>query len=344
MRIYFLLILLSLCTTSNRAQSQRLSPTLVIHGGAGAMSRTAMSREAEAAYRAGLERALRAGYSVLDSGGSALDAVTIAVTMLEDDSLFNAGRGAVLTRAGTFELDAAIMDGRSQAAGSVAGIKTVKNPVLAARAVMEKSPHVMLAGPGADSFAKDIGLVTVPHAYFFTQKSFQSLEHYRRDEAERRRKADSAKGSGALPPLNPDQKWGTVGAVALDRAGHLAAATSTGGMTGKRLGRIGDAPVIGAGTYANDATCAISCTGWGEYFIRLSMAKSVSDRMELAGQPLQAAGDTMIYKRLPQLGGDGGLIAVDKAGNITMPFNTAGMFRGWMRKGESPQVRIWKDE
>lgn len=299
-----------------------------------------MKPEDREAYKAGLKAALVAGYAVLDSGGSALDAVTLAVRLLEDDSLFNAGRGAVLTRSGGVELDASIMDGRTLQAGAVAGVKTVRNPVLAARAVMERSPHVMFAGAGADSFAAEQGLTPVPAKYFLTEKSRASLQRWRVGEAERRRKADSARGRGALFN-HPDQKWGTVGAVALDKAGHLAAATSTGGMTGKRPGRIGDAPVIGAGTYANDSTCAVSCTGWGEYFIRLSMAKSVSDRMELAGESLEESAKTMIHHKLPALGGDGGLIAVDKDGAVTMPFNTEGMFRGVMRSGmDAPHVLI----
>jgi len=335
-----LFFLLFAATTMAMAQSAR-GPVLVIHGGAGAMDEIRMKTDDREAFKAGLRTALARAYAILDTGGSALDAVTLAVRFLEDDSLFNAGRGAVLTRAGEVELDASIMDGHTLAAGSVAGVKRVKNPVLAARAVMERSPHVMLAGAGADDFAKEVGLETAPHSYFFTAKSFQSLQRFQSAERERKRKSDSAAGRGALPLTHPDQKWGTVGAVALDRQGHLAAATSTGGMTGKRPGRIGDAPIIGAGTYANDSTCAVSCTGWGEYFIRLSMAKSVSDRMELAGESLERAAATMILQKLPTLGGDGGLIAVDKDGNIAMPFNTVGMFRGYLFAGmKNPVVLI----
>lgn len=336
-----LLLLLAALPLFAKSQTANNHPVLVIHGGAGAMDEAKMKPEDREAYKAGLRAALNAGYALLDSGGFALDAVTLAVRILEDDSLFNAGRGAVLTRAGGVELDASIMDGRTLAAGSVAGAKTIKNPVLAARAVMEHSPHVMFAGPGADSFAAEQGLTQVQPSYFLTEKSKASLERWRRGELERKRKADSARGGGSLF-THPDQKWGTVGAVALDNRGHLAAATSTGGMTGKRSGRVGDAPIIGAGTYANDSSCAVSCTGWGEYFIRLSMAKSVSDRMELAGESLEKAATTMIHQKLPALGGDGGLIAVDKNGNIVMPFNTDGMFRGWKR-GDSTIVKIGKD-
>lgn len=260
MRLTLLFALLLFSDTHASGQAQR--PVLVIHGGAGTIDEKLMRPEDRTAYVAGLRAALDAGFRLLDSGGSALDAVTLAVRILEDNSLFNAGCGAVLTRAGEIELDASIMTGRTLAAGSVAGAKTVKNPVLAARAVMERSPHVMLAGPGADSFATEQGLDQRTLSYFLTEKSRKSLERWRLNEVERRRKTNSEKGRGDLF-THPDQKWGTVGAVALDKSGHLAAATSTGGMTGKRPGRIGDAPIIGAGTYANNSTCAVSCTGWG---------------------------------------------------------------------------------
>ncbi len=352
MKLFCTLCMIILCATTN-AQSRKYAkevpaidrrPVLVIHGGAGTILKSQMTDEKEAAYKAGLKEALTVGYSLLKAGGSSLDAVTEAVKILENNPLFNAGKGAVFTNAGKNELDAAIMDGSSLKAGSVAGITTVKNPITAARAVMEKTEHVMLAGKGADEFAKSVGCEIVDPSYFRTDARYAALQKALLD--------DSLKTINKIPeprqeamlkqPSNRDNKYGTVGAVALDTKGNLAAATSTGGMTNKKYGRIGDAPIIGTGTYADNNTCAISCTGWGEYFIRLVMAKTISDRMEFGKQTLKVASDEMVQKKLPALGGDGGLIALDKIGNIAMPFNTAGMYRGYVDKEGKMVIEIYK--
>lgn len=318
---------------------------MVIHGGAGTILKSQMTPEREQAYIAALEQALRAGYTILQRGGSSLDAVEAALMVMEDSPLFNAGKGAVFTHEGKNEMDAAIMNGKNLAAGSVAGVTVVKNPIRAARAVMEKSQHVMLAGRGAEQFAKEAGLEIVDPSYFYTEERWQGLQKVKAaDSTKVQLDHDSAvhKNAGLLGVENKDHKFGTVGAVALDKQGNLAAATSTGGMTNKKFGRIGDAPVIGAGTYANNATCAISCTGWGEFFIRLCMAKSVSDLMEYKGLTLEKAAAEMIMQKLPALGGDGGLIAIDKEGNIAMPFNTAGMYRGSVTESREVKVEIYK--
>ncbi|MFM7645111.1 MAG: isoaspartyl peptidase/L-asparaginase family protein [Sphingomonadales bacterium] len=303
---------------------------LVIHGGAGTINKSQMTPALEKRYHEALSKALQAGAAILENGGAALDAVEAAVRVLEDEPLFNAGKGAVFTSEGINELDAAIMDGTTLKAGSVAGVRTVRNPISAARAVMERSEHVLLAGRGAELFAQQQGLVMVDPSYFYTPERWESLQ--------RAKKRDSLANLGvpnhSASSLQEQQKsrYGTVGAVALDKKGHLAAATSTGGMTNKKWGRVGDAPIIGSGTYANDNTVAISCTGWGEYFLRLVMAKSISDRMEFGQQRLQQAAEEMVMRQLPALGGDGGLIALDKKGNFCMPFCTEGMYRGYIRK------------
>lgn len=316
---------------------------LVVHGGAGTILKSRMTDEKEKVYTAALEKALQTGYRILEKGGTALDAVEAAVKTLEDDPLFNAGKGAVFTHEGKNELDASIMDGRNGAAGAVAGITTVKNPVSAARAVMEKSNHVMMTGNGADRFAAMQGLEVVDPSYFFTEERFKALQQVRAKDSLQTELDHADKKDKSSIHVNRDDKFGTVGAVALDKQGNLAAATSTGGMTNKRFGRVGDSPVIGAGTYAGNATCAISCTGWGEYFIRLVMAKTVSDMMEFGKMSLEKAANEMIMKRLPALGGDGGLIAVDKEGNITMPFNTEGMYRGYIDDKGKAVVKIYKN-
>jgi beta-aspartyl-peptidase (threonine type) len=316
---------------------------MVIHGGAGTILTSQMTPGREQAYAAALEKALRAGYSILQRGGSSLDAVEAAVRVMEDSPLFNAGKGAVFTHEGRNELDASIMNGKDLSAGAVAGVTVVKNPISAARAVMEKSQHVMLAGRGAEQFAREAGLEIVDPSYFYTEDRWQALQKIRSTEKTQLDHDSALHKSGAhTGATNHDQKFGTVGAVALDKQGNLAAATSTGGMTNKKFGRIGDSPIIGAGTYASNATCAISCTGWGEYFIRLGMAKSVSDLMEYKGLSLGRAADEMIMKKLPALGGDGGLIAIDKDGNIAMPFNTAGMYRGSVTESGEVKVEIYK--
>jgi beta-aspartyl-peptidase (threonine type) len=317
---------------------------LVIHGGAGTIVKSQMTPAIEKAYTDALATALRKGYELLKNGASALDAVEAAVRTMEDDPLFNAGKGAVFTNEGRNELDAAIMDGRTRAAGAVAGITTVKNPISAARAVMEKSNHVMMIGPGAEKFAATAGLEIVDPSYFRTESRWRGLERARQADSLKtiRDHADTSKKT-SFRFENRDDKFGTVGAVALDRSGNLAAATSTGGMTNKKFGRVGDVPVIGAGTYANNKTCAVSCTGYGEYFIRLVMSKTVSDMMEFGKISLKAAAHEMIMKQLPQMGGDGGLIAVDRNGNYTMPFNTSGMYRGVIKADGKMEIKIYKE-
>ena len=288
---------------------------IVIHGGAGVIERAKMTPAAEASYRAGLSAALDAGYTVLDKGGSSLDAVTAAVRVMEDDPQFNAGRGAVLNHQGDAELDAAIMDGSGPHAGAVAAVHHVKNPIELARLVMEQSPHVLLVGDGAEEFALEHGVVLVPRSYFRTERRERELEEARKAEAAR------AKAAGVSAS-------GTVGAVALDRAGNLAAATSTGGLTNKHLGRVGDSPLIGAGTYANNASCAVSGTGDGEYFIRQVLAYDICALVAYRHLTLQQAVHEVIHDKLQRTGGEGGVIALDPAGDVAMDFNSAGMFRG----------------
>lgn len=318
---------------------------LVIHGGAGTILKSQMRPEKEKAYHAALDSALQKGYDILRNGGTALDAVEACIRYMEDNPLFNAGKGAVFTNEGKNELDAAIMDGKTLAAGSVAGVTVIKNPITAARAVMEKSPHVMMVGKGAEQFAKEKGLEIVDPSYFYTEDRYKGMLRVReRDSIANDTASLKSFKPGALKqPENHDDKYGTVGAVALDRHGNLAAATSTGGMTNKKFGRVGDAPVIGAGTYANNNTAALSGTGWGEFYIRLVLTKSISDMMEYGKVSLQKAADELVMKRLPALGGDGGLIAVDKDGNIAMPFCTEGMYRGFVREDGKKVVKIYKE-
>ncbi|HEY0165328.1 MAG TPA: isoaspartyl peptidase/L-asparaginase [Sphingomicrobium sp.] len=300
---------------------------LVIHGGAGTIERSKMTAQKDAAVRAGLNGALEAGSQILAGGGDALDAVEAAVRLLENDPNFNAGRGAVLTYEGTHELDASIMDGGTRAAGAVAGVNATKNPIALARAVMEKSPHVFLAGDGADLFSKEQGLEQVPNSYFSTPERQRQLEDMK------------AKTVGALEIV---YKYGTVGAVALDARGHVAAATSTGGMTGKRWGRIGDSPLIGAGTYADDRACAVSATGAGEYFIRTGAAHEICARVRLKGETPQAAADAVLAE-IKQLGGTGGVIVLSPKGERIYSFNTSGMYRG-MADQAGRSVAIYGDE
>ncbi|MFT3945868.1 MAG: isoaspartyl peptidase/L-asparaginase [Agriterribacter sp.] len=343
---YIVWACLFLGSFSGYGQVKTVKPdiVLVVHGGAGTILKDQMTPELEKAYTEGLTEALNKGYSVLEKGGTSLDAVEAAVRVLEDNPLFNAGRGAVFTNEGKNELDASIMDGKTLAAGAVAGVTTVKNPVTAARAVMEKSNHVLMTGAGADKFALQAGLEIVDPSYFFTGQRWKALQEVKKEDSLKTELDHSGKKSSSYHfiNINKDSKFGTVGAVALDQFGNLAAATSTGGMTNKRFGRVGDSPIIGAGTYANNNTCAISCTGWGEYYIRLVMAKTISDMMEFGKIPLKKAADEMVMKRLPALGGDGGLIAVDSKGNIAMPFNTEGMYRGYKKNGKM-EVKIYKE-
>jgi L-asparaginase / beta-aspartyl-peptidase len=308
---------------------------LVIHGGAGTIERSSMTQEREREYRAGLERALTVGYEILKRGGSSLDATEAAVRVLEDDPYFNAGRGSVFTSAGTNEMDASIMDGKTLKAGAVGSVQHIKNPIILARLVMEKSPHVMLDCAGAEAFAKANGMELVEQKYFFTQERWDALQKIKTAEKNR------ASGDGKSYIITDQDRHGTVGAVALDKDGNLAAATSTGGTTNKMPGRIGDTPVIGAGTYANNRTCAVSCTGDGEYFIRASVAHEVSALMLYRGLMLQQAAQTALAT-VKQLGGTGGLIAIDRNGETALPFNTNGMYRGYVDPKGKFVVEIYK--
>lgn len=307
---------------------------IVIHGGAGAIAKANLSREQEARYLIALHHIALAGRQVLDDGGSALDAVACAVMLLENNPLFNAGYGAVLTADGTHELDAAMMDGRTRMSGAVACVRTIKNPVLAARAVLEKSAHVFFTGEGAERFAAEHGLETVEPTYFYTPERGAQLARARQN---RRIILDH----DAPAPLDESRKMGTVGAVALDSSGNLAAATSTGGMTNKQAGRIGDSPVIGAGCYADNATCAVSATGTGEMFIRAVAAYDVAALMAYAQRSLDAAATCVIHEHVAALGGEGGLIAIDRHGNISLPFNSEGMYRAYARCHQAPRVGIY---
>jgi len=313
---------------------------IVIHGGAGVIEPARMTPAREASYRAGLEAALDAGYAVLERGGTSLDAVTAAVRLMEDDPQFNAGRGAVLNHAGDAELDAAIMDGRGPRAGAVAAVRHVKNPIELARLVMDRSPHVLLVADGAEDFALEQGVVLVPRSYFRTPAREHELEEERRSAAARGgARAAPAAGSadGALAGM------GTVGAVALDRAGDLAAATSTGGITNKLPGRVGDSPLIGAGTYANNQSCAVSGTGQGEYFIRLVVAYDVCALVQYRHLPLARAVREVIHDKLQRSGGEGGVIALDADGHIAMDFNSVGMFRGARDSHGRREIGMYRD-
>jgi beta-aspartyl-peptidase (threonine type) len=340
MRNILFVVLIGCCLPSLAQQASSLSKApsgkyvLVIHGGAGTINKSQLTPELEKRYHASLDKALMSGAAILEKGGRALDAVEAAVRVLEDDPLFNAGKGAVFTAEGVNELDAAIMDGSTLAAGSLAGVKTIRNPITAARAVMEHSEHVLLTGKGAETFAAQQGLEIVDPSYFYTPARWESLQRARKRDS-LLKDVTPAHMASVLREAQRKDRYGTVGAVALDQYGHLAAATSTGGMTNKKWGRVGDAPIIGSGTYANDNTVAISCTGWGEYFLRLVMAKTISDRMEFGRQSLQQAAEEMVMRQLPALGGDGGLIAVDKEGNMSLPFCTEGMYRGYIRREQA---------
>jgi L-asparaginase / beta-aspartyl-peptidase len=334
---------------------------LVIHGGAGVISRENLSPEREAEVRAAMTQALQAGHAVLAKGGASLDAVTAAIRVLEDSPYFNAGKGAVFNHDGVNELDASVMDGQTRRAGAVAGVHHIQNPIDLARLVMEKSPHVMMVGDGAEAFAKSQGMPLVDAKYFYTEERWQSLQ--RALEQERAKEAPSSpppQGEPATPvvppaqgqppgssltpgvdPITGDHKFGTVGAVALDQQGHLAAGTSTGGMTNKRFGRVGDAPIIGAGTYA-DERCAVSATGHGEFFIRYTVARDICARVEYQDLPLPEAANFVIHDVLVKAGGEGGVIAMDRQGNVAMPFNSTGMYRGYMGEDGTPTIAIFR--
>jgi beta-aspartyl-peptidase (threonine type) len=336
-------------------QNPRLG--FIIHGGAGVIKKGSLPPEKEAEYRKKLEEAVTAGYKALQDGKTSLDAVEIAIRILEDSPLFNAGKGAVFTNDGKNELDSSIMDGKTLAAGAVAGLHHVKNPITLARAVMEKSEHVMMVGDGAEKFAKERNIELVPEKYFWTQERWDSLQQILKEEKEAKEKKPGTltENTDDNPLMRnpvyaamteterlPQNRFGTVGAVALDKNGNIAAGTSTGGMTNKKYGRVGDAPIIGAGTYANNNTCGVSATGWGEFFIRIGVARDISALMEYRAFTVQQAADTVL-KKVGTLGGDGGVIVMDKFGNMAVSFNSEGMYRAYINAEGKPVVEIYKD-
>lgn len=322
-------------------QNPRLG--FIIHGGAGVIQKGSLSPEKEKEYRDKLEEAVLAGYKALQAGKSSLDAVEIAIRILEDSPLFNAGKGAVFTNDGRNELDASVMYGKTMAAGAVAGLRHVKNPITLARAVMERSPHVMMTGEGAEKFAREQKLEIVDEKYFWTQQRWDGLQKVLKEEKDKQQKAEPKKVSELTDRSRdlPANRFGTVGAVALDKDGNIAAGTSTGGMTNKRYGRVGDAPIIGAGTYANNETCGVSATGWGEYFIRVGVARDISAVMEYQALTVQTAADRVMQK-VQKLGGDGGVIVMDKFGNMGISFNSDGMYRAYIDVNGKPVVEIYK--
>ncbi|PCH64869.1 MAG: beta-aspartyl-peptidase [Bacteroidetes bacterium] len=347
---------------------------LVVHGGAGTILKKNMTDEKEKAYKDKLEEAMKIGHEILKKGGTSVDAVEATIEVLEDSPLFNAGKGAVFTSDGKNEMDASIMDGKTLNAGAVAEIRTVKNPISLARKVMESSPHVMMTGKGAAKFARDNDIEMVDTSYFYDEMRWKQ---WNKIKDTKEQKMDHSEDRGEISPPSPpkgkgepihlnsspgpkeegsqqpffdiefnpkiDSKYGTVGAVALDKYGNIAAGTSTGGMTNKMYGRVGDSPIIGAGTYANNNTCAVSCTGHGEYFIRSVVAYDISALMEYKNMTVKEAADEVIHKKLPELGGSGGVIAVDAKGNFTMPFNTEGMYRGVVKENGKIEVFIYKE-
>jgi L-asparaginase / beta-aspartyl-peptidase len=324
---------------------------IVIHGGAGTIERGSMSSEMEREYHARLEEALRAGHAVLARGGSSLDAVVAAINVMEDSPLFNAGRGAVFTADGRNELDASIMYGPTRAAGAVAGVTRVKNPINLARLVMDRSPHVMMVGAGAETFGEPLGIELVDPAYFHTESRWRSLERAREAERTRQERSDAGgRGGAAVAAVAGDDLWptsawkmGTVGAVALDREGNLAAGTSTGGMTNKRWGRVGDAPIIGAGTYADNNCGGISATGHGEYFIRSVVAYDICAITQYQNVPMRDAADHVVMNKLVDFGGEGGVVGLDRWGNPVMAFNSSGMYRGYMGPDGRVSTAIYRD-
>ncbi|PCI96186.1 MAG: beta-aspartyl-peptidase [Flavobacteriales bacterium] len=341
-----ILLFLSAFSTQTFSQNNtdmKQNFAIVIHGGAGTILKKNMSDEKEKTYKDKLNAALNAGYKILKNGGSSTDAVEAAINLLEDSPLFNAGKGAVFTNAGTNEMDASIMEGKDLNAGAVGGVSTIKNPITAARLVMDKSPHVMLTGKGANEFAKKNGLEMVDSSYFFNQNRYDQLQKIKDSEKTQLDHIEDDEGSLIDPETLKDSKFGTVGAVALDKNGNITAATSTGGMTNKKYGRVGDSPIIGAGTYANNETCGVSCTGHGEYFIRKVVAYDVSAMMEYKNMSLQDAANFIINDKMVKFGGSGGLIALDKNANIAMPFNTKGMFRGYKKSTGETVVKIFNE-
>ncbi len=319
---------------SNSVEKENASQTfgIVIHGGAGTITRENMTDSLQKVYEAKLTEAVVAGHEILKNGGSAIDAVQTSIVIMEDSPLFNSAKGAVFTNDEKNSLDASIMEGQTRNAGAVAGVETVKNPIKLAFEVMKNSPHVLLSGKGAEQFAADQGIEIVDPSYFFTQDRFDVLQRLKNKEK-----------TAYTDSFIDDTKFGTVGCVALDQNGNLAAGTSTGGMTNKKWGRIGDSPIIGAGTYANNKTCAISATGWGEFFIRGAVAHDISARMAYLGESLNQASQKVIQEKLPDLGGNGGIIGIDNTGQMSMEFNTPGMYRASMNAEGELVVRMYKD-
>ena len=334
-RIVLVLALGCIAPAMIQAAGQERPIAIAIHGGAGTMNRDALDAELEQDIRATLAAAAQAGHTILQDGGSSLDAVVAAVRVLEDSPHFNAGRGAVFNAEGKNELDASIMDGATLQAGAVAGVRNVKNPILLARAIMTHSPHVMLMGDGAAAFAREQGIEFADDDYFYTERRWQQLEKARAQGSDR---------SAMSLSESPDRFYSTVGAVALDQHGNLAAATSTGGMTNKRWGRVGDSPIIGAGTYADNRSCAVSATGHGEYFIRATVARDICARMQYGGMSLQQAATEEVQQELVRLGGDGGIIAVDAAGKLALEFNTVGMYRASIDTAGRLTIGIYREE
>jgi beta-aspartyl-peptidase (threonine type) len=340
--IFFMLVFFLIGCSENQTnvdqktkeEQVRKEYAMVIHGGAGTILKANMTEELDSAYRAALTAALAIGEQILKEGGSSIDAVQKTINYMEDSPLFNAGKGAVFTNAGINELDASIMFGKDQNAGAIGGVTNIKNPINAARAVMEQSEHVMLSGKGAEEFAEMMGLEIVDPSYFYTERRWEALQRAKAEEME----------LGMNEWLHQeDFKYGTVGAVALDKDGNICAGTSTGGMTNKKFNRIGDAPIIGAGTFADNATCGVSATGHGEFFIRYTVARDIAALMEYKGLSLEEAGKYIINEKLVEKGGSGGVVALDKFGNISMPFNSEGMYRGYVTPTEK-EVKIYKDE
>ncbi|MEX0297714.1 MAG: isoaspartyl peptidase/L-asparaginase family protein [Kordiimonas sp.] len=329
-KLFLILSVLVVCSSKTSANSEKPEYALVIHGGAGAITPDKLTPEQEKGIKSTLHKALTKGKSILENGGTSLDAVTATIMILENSPYFNAGRGAVFTSEGKNELDSSIMDGHTLNAGAVSGVTNIKNPITAARLVMEKSPHVMLQGPGAVAFAEKNGVETAPDKYFFTEKRWQSHKK-------------GLKKKAANLPVPQNYKYGTVGAAAMDKHGNLVAGTSTGGMTNKSHGRVGDSPIIGAGTYANNNSCALSATGHGEYFIRHTVASRICLLVEIGGISLQEAADKVVMQQLVEAGGDGGIVAVDKSGEMALVFNSDGMYRGSVSSLQDAKVAIYKN-
>jgi beta-aspartyl-peptidase (threonine type) len=337
-----LLTCLLLSAFANTAIAKDVPFAIAIHGGAGTISKAGFTPEKEAAYRAKLTESVEAGYAILEKGGTSLDALTASINILENSPFFNAGKGAVYTHDETHEMDASIMDGKNRQAGAVAGVKHIENPINLARLVMDESVHVMLSGDGAETFAKSQGVALVDNNIFDTDHRYKSLQ--RAKAKMERAKQQNKDYQAAHFALDTEYKVGTVGAVALDKFGNIAAGTSTGGMTNKRYGRIGDSPVIGAGTFADNASCAVSATGHGEYFIRYNVAADICARVQYKGKTIEQAGKEVIHDVLMPIGGTGGVIIIDTKGNISLPFNTKGMYRASKSSNQATFVGIFKDD